>query len=136
RAGPRAGPGFTPDRNPHPARIRRRGRGDRNHPWGLLRSRDRMTTFYRKNQDRPPKEWLMHFRLRGPADGGFLSSRGAGILAVLAALVVGVPTVFGVISGFERTSGGEVAVVRNGGPFDDNKIRQIIPPGSSITWTG
>ncbi|QSI48814.1 SPFH domain-containing protein [Thermobispora bispora] len=78
----------------------------------------------------------MHFRLCGPADGGFLSSRGAGILAVLAALVVGVPTVFGVISGFERTSGGEVAVVRNGGPFDDNKIRQIIPPGSSITWTG
>src|SRR5690606_19956359 len=45
-------------------------------------------------------------------------------------------TVIGVAGGFERTSGGEVAVVRNGGPLDDNKVRQIIDPGSSVTWTG
>jgi hypothetical protein len=39
-------------------------------------------------------------------------------------------------SGFDKTSGGEVGVVRNGGPFDDNRIRQIIQPASGLVWTG
>jgi hypothetical protein len=29
-----------------------------------------------------------------------------------------------------------VIVVRNGGPFDDNSIRQVIQPNSSLTSTG
>lgn len=33
-------------------------------------------------------------------------------------------------------NGGEVAVVRNGGPFDNHRIRQVIDPGSSITYVG
>lgn len=35
-----------------------------------------------------------------------------------------------------KTQGGEVAVIRNGGPLDNNRIRQIVPPASSLTWTG
>ena len=27
-------------------------------------------------------------------------------------------------------------MVRNGGPFDNNKIRQVIQPASNLTWTG
>lgn len=32
--------------------------------------------------------------------------------------------------------GGEIIVVRNGGPFDDKQIRQVVPNGSGNTWTG
>jgi len=57
-------------------------------------------------------------------------------MAVIALLV------FGVIGGiaawmqFDKTDGGQIAVVRNGGPFDNNNIRQVIQPASSLTWTG
>lgn len=55
-----------------------------------------------------------------------------GVLGTLALLV----TTVGVVRGFDKTSGGEVAVVRNGGWFDNNRIRQVIQPGSELTWTG
>jgi SPFH domain / Band 7 family len=42
----------------------------------------------------------------------------------------------GVFGGFDKTGGGEIAVVRNGGPFDNNRVRQIIQPASNLTWTG
>lgn len=61
--------------------------------------------------------------------------RGA-IAAIVVLLIVGVPGLFALSGGFERTGGGEVAVVRNGGFFDDNRIRQIIAPASSRTWIG
>ena len=32
----------------------------------------------------------------------------------------------GWISGFDKTSGGEIAVVRNGGMFDNHKVRQVV----------
>ncbi|GGO80459.1 hypothetical protein [Nonomuraea cavernae] len=60
-------------------------------------------------------------------------------LLVLAALVTISPLVGGLvggIAGLERTGGGEVAVIRDGGPLDDNKVRQVIDPGSGLTWTG
>lgn len=31
---------------------------------------------------------------------------------------------------------GEIGVVRNGGPFDNHNIRQIVPNGSGNTWVG
>ncbi|WP_169950710.1 SPFH domain-containing protein [Microbispora sp. H11081] len=64
------------------------------------------------------------------------SYRGIAILVVLALLAAAVPALFGAFSGFERTGGGEVAVVRDGGPLDDNKVRQVIDPGSGVTWIG
>jgi hypothetical protein len=62
------------------------------------------------------------------------------IWGVGAALVVGfivlLIVVIGVLSSFDKTSGGEVAVVRNGGMFDNNRIRQVIDPASGLTYTG
>ena len=31
---------------------------------------------------------------------------------------------------------GEIGVVRNGGPFDNTNIRQILPVGAGWTWVG
>jgi regulator of protease activity HflC (stomatin/prohibitin superfamily) len=31
---------------------------------------------------------------------------------------------------------GHVGVVRNGGPFDNRSIRQVLEPGSGVTWAG
>ncbi|MCC5580817.1 SPFH domain-containing protein [Microtetraspora sp. AC03309] len=58
------------------------------------------------------------------------------IVTVILAIILAVPTVIGAFGGFERTGGGEVAVIRNGGLLDDNRVRQIIDPGSSVTWIG
>ncbi|UBU10172.1 SPFH domain-containing protein [Nonomuraea gerenzanensis] len=56
-------------------------------------------------------------------------------LAVAAALLA-IPLLIGAWGGMESTGGGEVAVVRDGGPLDDNRVRQVIDPGSGLTWTG
>ncbi|MEW9529996.1 SPFH domain-containing protein [Microbispora sp. NPDC049125] len=71
-----------------------------------------------------------------PAGGTRRSFRGIAILAVIALIVVAVPAVIGAFNGFERTSGGDVAVIRDGGPLDDNRVRQIIDPASGVTWIG
>lgn len=42
----------------------------------------------------------------------------------------------GVLGSFDRTNGGQVAVVRNGGPLDNHRIRQVIQPASGRTWVG
>jgi regulator of protease activity HflC (stomatin/prohibitin superfamily) len=49
---------------------------------------------------------------------------------------VGLVVLIGLFHGLTKTSGGEVAVVRNGGPFDNHRTRQVIDPASAITWTG
>ncbi|WP_322753473.1 SPFH domain-containing protein [Frankia sp. Cas3] len=43
---------------------------------------------------------------------------------------------FSALGSFDKTDGGEIAVVRNGGPLDNHKIRQIIDPASARTWVG
>ena len=55
-----------------------------------------------------------------------------GTVAAIVALVL----LVGLFGALTKTNGGEVAVVRNGGPFDDHKIRQVIDPASGLTWTG
>lgn len=57
-------------------------------------------------------------------------------IALIIAALIAVPTLIGVVGGLESTEGGEVAVVRDGGWFDDNQVRQVIDPGSGLTWTG
>jgi regulator of protease activity HflC (stomatin/prohibitin superfamily) len=58
-----------------------------------------------------------------------------GALAVV--LVVLLPVVLiGTWIGGVHTGAGEVAVVRNGGPWDDREIRQIVPPASGFRWSG
>jgi len=67
-------------------------------------------------------------------------SRGARIVVALAigVVVVLVAVVPGLAyaTGFTKADGGHVVVVRNGGPFDDNSIRQVIEPNSGLTSTG
>ncbi|WP_214415334.1 SPFH domain-containing protein [Sphaerisporangium fuscum] len=56
--------------------------------------------------------------------------------ATVAALIAAVVTTIGLFHGFDSTNGGEVAVIRDGGPLDDNRVRDVIDPGSGLTWTG
>lgn len=62
--------------------------------------------------------------------------RRTAIVTAVLLVVVGWPVLSALFGGYERTSGGEIAVVRNGGFFDDNKIRQVIDPGSGRVWIG
>jgi regulator of protease activity HflC (stomatin/prohibitin superfamily) len=64
------------------------------------------------------------------------AGRASAIVAAILIIVIGFPVLINVLGGFERTGGGETAVVRNGGPFDNNRIRQVIDPASSRTWIG
>lgn len=47
---------------------------------------------------------------------------------------------FGLLAGatgcYTKPQSGEIGVVRNGGPFDNHNIRQIVPNGASNTWNG
>jgi regulator of protease activity HflC (stomatin/prohibitin superfamily) len=54
--------------------------------------------------------------------------------AVAAIVLINVGVSFS--DAFDRTDAGEIAVVRNGGPFDDRNIRQVIQPASGLTWIG
>jgi regulator of protease activity HflC (stomatin/prohibitin superfamily) len=65
-------------------------------------------------------------------------ARRAGLLVAggVAFALVGLVLLIGVFDGLKKTTGGEVAVVRNGGPFDDHRIRQTIDPASGLTWIG
>ena len=58
------------------------------------------------------------------------------IVGAVAFALVGLILLVGLFDGLTKTSGGEVAVVRNGGPFDNHRIRQIIDPASGVTWIG
>jgi hypothetical protein len=57
------------------------------------------------------------------------------VAAILAAVFVIWPGVVALWS-WTKTDGGHVAVIRDGGPFDDNAIRQVLPASSALTWTG
>lgn len=57
------------------------------------------------------------------------------VLGVIATIIL-IPLLIGAMGGMRSTGGGEVAVIRDGGPLDDNKVRQVIDPGSGVTWTG
>src|SRR6476469_7036800 len=57
-------------------------------------------------------------------------------LAVLVVLFGAVVPGVALAAGFTKADGGHVIVVRNGGPLDDNSIRQVIQPNSGLTSTG
>ncbi len=61
-----------------------------------------------------------------------IAALGAAVLVVIYLLILG----FSALGSFDKTTGGEIAVVRNGGPFDNNKIRQVLDPASARTWIG
>ena len=55
------------------------------------------------------------------------------LVVLLAVTITGGVALFG---GYGSTDGGHVAVVRNGGPLDNTKIRQVVPAGSGRTRIG
>lgn len=55
-----------------------------------------------------------------------------GVVALIALVFV----LVGVIGSFDKTDAGDIAVVRNGGWFDNKRIRQVVQPGSGLTWIG
>ncbi|MGP4024877.1 SPFH domain-containing protein [Actinomadura sp. 3N407] len=73
---------------------------------------------------------------KNPMEGLRKPRKGTAIMIAVLLVVVGGPTLSALFGGFERTSGGEIAVIRNGGFFDDNKIRQVIDPASGRVWIG
>jgi hypothetical protein len=50
--------------------------------------------------------------------------------------MVGLGNLIGFLSGWTSTDGGTIAVIRNGGWFDNRDVRQVIQPGSSLTFVG
>ena len=77
-------------------------------------------------------------QLPGPLAGASWRGGPKARLAVLGigAAICVIVFLNGLFGGMTRTSGGEVAVVRNGGPFDNHKVRQVIDSASGLTWTG
>lgn len=51
-------------------------------------------------------------------------------------LLMVIPIIFGATGCMSTPESGQIVVVRNGGPFDNKNIRQIVCPGSGNTWTG
>lgn len=68
-------------------------------------------------------------QVRGRASWASVLPRPLGALVLVAAATLA--------GGCYDTPGsGEVGVVRNGGPFDNKNIRQVVCPGSGNTWVG
>jgi hypothetical protein len=59
----------------------------------------------------------------------------AAVFAVIVAVLL-VGNVIGFLGGWTSTDGGTIAVIRNGGMFDNRDVRQVITPGSSLTFVG
>ncbi len=59
-----------------------------------------------------------------------------GIVGVLVMIFAVIVPGFAYITSFTKADGGHVIVVRNGGPFDNNSIRQIIEPNSGLVSAG
>jgi hypothetical protein len=55
---------------------------------------------------------------------------------VVVAVIVGAIFGFVALTSFSRTDGGTTMVIRNGGPFDSQDIRQVLPPASPRTYSG
>jgi hypothetical protein len=56
-----------------------------------------------------------------------------------AALAIAAGAVFlliGLTGCYTKPEAGEIGVVRNGGPFDNHNIRQVVPNGAGNTWNG
>ena len=58
------------------------------------------------------------------------------IVIVAVAAVALLALTFGATGCMATPEGGEVMIIRNGGPFDDKQIRQVVPNGAGNTWIG
>ncbi len=69
---------------------------------------------------------------KGPRGMRILIALGVAAVVLAGAVIPGIAFA----TGYTKADGGHVIVVRNGGPFDDNSIRQVIQPNSGLTSTG
>ncbi|MFD1530829.1 SPFH domain-containing protein [Pseudonocardia aurantiaca] len=69
------------------------------------------------------------------AKSGSPISRLVGGLVVVA-VIIGAIFGFIALTSFSRTDGGTTLVIRNGGPFDSQDIRQVLAPASPRTYSG
>jgi regulator of protease activity HflC (stomatin/prohibitin superfamily) len=67
---------------------------------------------------------------------GFKRGRAIGVTTAAIVVIVAFIVAVTALGSFTRTPGGVVAVVRNGGPLDNNRIRQVIQPASSRVYSG
>lgn len=58
------------------------------------------------------------------------------LIAAILAVIVGIAALVGTLAAWDSTTAGDVAVIRNGGPFSNSNIRGHIDPASGLTWTG
>src|SRR3954447_16306772 len=58
-------------------------------------------------------------------------------VVLIPAAVVAAILLLVVLTGcYTKPEAGEIGVVRNGGPFDNHNIRQVVPNGAGNTWNG
>lgn len=77
------------------------------------------------------------FRPRRPGGAAAGSARhGRRLFGVVVVVVLLGAAVMAAPGSLTKTQGGEIAVIRNGGPLDNNQIRQLIAPASGLTWIG
>jgi regulator of protease activity HflC (stomatin/prohibitin superfamily) len=90
------------------------------------------------DEDRPPVDWLPE----PPRDNRpwplsrLPPSRARRIALLIIAIMIVTSGMLVAGVRVARQDAGHVGVVRNGGPLDDRGIRQILGPGSKLTWTG
>lgn len=72
----------------------------------------------------------------GGSGAGFSAGASRTTVIGIAALVILIVLAIGGCSTLARVDAGQVGVVRNGGPLDNKDIRQILQPGSAVTYTG
>lgn len=69
-----------------------------------------------------------------------MEGNGSGaVVATLMAVALVALIIFGGIAactGFDRPDAGQIVVVRNGGPFDDRGVREVLAPGAGTSWVG
>ena len=64
--------------------------------------------------------------------GKMVGKLATGVVLFIAAFIV--LTTAG--SWFERPEAGKISVIRDGGPFDDRAVREVLPPGAGNSWIG
>jgi regulator of protease activity HflC (stomatin/prohibitin superfamily) len=71
-----------------------------------------------------------------PLSPGRVIAGVAALIVIVIGLITGIAALVGVMTAWDSTTAGDVAVIRNGGPFSNSNIRGHIDPASGLTWTG
>jgi regulator of protease activity HflC (stomatin/prohibitin superfamily) len=103
----------------------------------LERRADTEATITPRGEDLLPEAWRRHARDPRPWPYRHLRPRWARGAALVTIALLGVASAV-LIAGVRlaREDSGHVGVVRNGGPWNNRRIRQILKPSSGLTWAG